>query len=62
MVFDADTGEQLFYDGTSDVDFYVSNVWLEGDLLIFTTDMGLLYDCILPVQRNKECDPARQPN
>lgn len=60
MVFNAKTGEQLFYDGTTDSDFCVTNLWLDGDRLIFTTAMGLLYDCILPVQRSREPDAAGQ--
>jgi WD40 repeat protein len=48
MVFDAETGDQLFYDGTPDADFSVTNAWLDGARLIFTTDAGILIECELP--------------
>jgi len=48
MVFDAQTGDEVFHERTPDADFYVSNVWLDGLHLFFTTDAGLLVECLLP--------------
>ena len=60
MVFDAESGEELDYGRTADADFYVTNGWLDGDRLIFTTDLGLLYECVPHLQRGKGPGPAGQ--
>jgi hypothetical protein len=41
------TGERLAYFQTEAADFYVTNVWLLGNRLLFTTDAGVLKDGLL---------------
>lgn len=43
-VHDATTGKRLAYFQTVAADFYVTNVWLRGNRVIFTTDAGVLFD------------------
>jgi WD40 repeat protein len=43
-LYDANKGERLMYFQTEASDFYVTNVWLLGNRLIFTTDAGVLKD------------------
>ena len=42
-VYDAHTGKRIGYFDTEAADFYVTNVWLAGDHLIYTTDGGVLF-------------------
>ncbi|HKQ78031.1 MAG TPA: hypothetical protein VJ810_30315, partial [Blastocatellia bacterium] len=41
-VFDATDGRELLSIAVASADFYVTNVWLSGDRLIFTTDAGVM--------------------
>ena len=43
-VYDIATGERRLYFEITASDFYVTNVWLGGDRLLFSTDAGVLYD------------------
>lgn len=43
-VYEIATGEQRLYFEIAAADFYVTNVWLGGDRLLFTTDAGVLFD------------------
>ena len=43
-VYDVATGERISYLQVTSADFYVTNVWLGGDRLVFTTDAGVLLD------------------
>ena len=42
-LYDSKSGEALFYSQTADSDFFVTNAWISGDRLIFTTDAGVLF-------------------
>ena len=42
-VYDSKSGEALFYSQTADSDFFVTNAWISGERLIFTTDAGVLF-------------------
>jgi len=46
-VYDTATGKRLAYFQTEASDFYVTNVWLLGNRLLFTTDAGVLKDGFL---------------
>ena len=46
-VFDIASGEERLYLKVTASDFYVTNVWLGGDRLLFSTDAGVLFDGIL---------------
>lgn len=46
-VYDAGSGKTVAYFRTSASDFYVTNGWLGGDRLIFTTDSGVMFDGVL---------------
>lgn len=43
-VYDARTGERIGYYLSEAADFYMTNVWLSGDRLVYTADGGVLYD------------------
>jgi len=43
-IYNAATGEKLGAFDTEAADFSVTNVWMDGDRLIFTTDAGVLID------------------
>ena len=43
-VYDTSTGEALTSFSIAAADFYVTNVWLSGERLLFTTDAGVLFD------------------
>lgn len=43
-VYEIGTGQRHLYFETSAADFYVTNVWLGGDRLLFSTDGGTLFD------------------
>ncbi len=43
-VYDTAKGHRLLYFQTEASDFYVTNVWLRGDRLVFTTDAGVMKD------------------
>lgn len=43
-VFDVETGERLLSIQVAASDFYVTNVWLGGERLLFSTDAGVLFD------------------
>jgi WD40 repeat protein len=43
-VYEIATGERRLYFESTAADFYVTNVWLGGDRLLFTTDAGVLFD------------------
>ena len=43
-IYDAFSGDQITAFETMYSDFYVTNLWLKGDRLIFTTDAGVLFD------------------
>lgn len=43
-VYDIATGERRLYFEVTASDFYVTNVWLGGDRLLFSTDAGVLFD------------------
>jgi len=43
-IYDIATGEQRLYFEIAAADFYVTNVWLGGDRLLFSTDAGVLFD------------------
>jgi WD40 repeat protein len=43
-VYDIATHERRLYFETNASDFYVTNVWLGGDRLLFSTDAGVLFD------------------
>jgi WD40 repeat protein len=42
-IYDSKSGEALFYSETADSDFFVTNAWISGERLIFTTDAGVLF-------------------
>ena len=42
--YDIAIGEQRLYFEIAAADFYVTNVWLSGDRLLFSTDAGVLFD------------------
>src|SRR6185369_16845763 len=44
QIYDASSGESFAAFETDSSDFYVTNVWLKGERLIFTTDTGVLFD------------------
>lgn len=46
-IYDAKTGKKVAAFDTEAADFNVTNVWLRGDRLIFTTDAGVLLDGML---------------
>jgi WD40 repeat protein len=46
-VYDAANGNTLAYFRVTASDFYVTNGWLSGDRLIFTTDSGVMFDGLL---------------
>ncbi|MFL6331967.1 MAG: WD40 repeat domain-containing protein [Pyrinomonadaceae bacterium] len=46
-VYDAASGSTLAYFRVTASDFYVTNGWLSGDRLIFTTDSGVMFDGLL---------------
>jgi len=43
-VYEIATGERRLYVEIGAADFYVTNVWLGGDRLLFSTDAGVLFD------------------
>ena len=43
-IFDRVTGRSVSYTRTSAGAFYVETVWIRGDRIIFTTDIGVLFD------------------
>lgn len=43
-IIDIASGEERLYIKVTASDFYVSNVWLSGDRLLFSTDTGVLFD------------------
>jgi WD40 repeat protein len=43
-LYDIATGKQRLSFGIAAADFYVTNVWLSGDRLLFSTDAGVLFD------------------
>lgn len=43
-IYDAASGKRLFYTDVEASDFYVTNVWLRGTRLIYTTDGGVIFD------------------
>lgn len=43
-VYEIATGERRLYVESGAADFYVTNVWLGGDRLLFSTDAGVLFD------------------
>lgn len=43
-VYDAKTGKTIFYSRVEASDFYVTNAWMRGRRLIFTTDGGVMFD------------------
>lgn len=43
-VYETATGERRLYFEIAAADFYVTNVWLGGDRLLFSTDAGVLFD------------------
>jgi WD40 repeat protein len=43
-VYEIATGERRLYFEIGAADFYVTNVWLGGDRLLFSTDAGVLFD------------------
>jgi len=43
-VYEIATGKQRLYFEIAAADFYVTNVWLGGDRLLFSTDAGVLFD------------------
>lgn len=46
-VYDAQTGAGIFYTRDESSDFYVTNAWMKGSRLIYTTDGGVLIDGLL---------------
>jgi WD40 repeat protein len=50
-VHDAASGKTLADFSTSASDFYVTNGWLSGDRLIFTTDSGVMFEGALEKQK-----------
>lgn len=46
-VYDAQTGDTICYFDVGASDFYVTNVWLRDNRLIYTTDGGVLFDGVL---------------
>jgi WD40 repeat protein len=46
-VYDAESGKPIGGFDVEASDFYVTNVWLRGNRLIFTTDSGVLFDGVL---------------
>jgi hypothetical protein len=51
-VYDARTGERVGYYLSEAADFYVTNVWLDADRLVYTADGGVLYDGqLIPARR-----------
>jgi WD40 repeat protein len=47
-IYEIKTGERVFYNNDIDSsDFYVTNSWMKGNRLIFTSDGGVMYDGIL---------------
>ena len=43
-VYETATGERRLYFEIAAADFYITNVWLGGDRLLFSTDAGMLFD------------------
>ena len=43
-VYEIATGERRLYFEIAAADFYVTNVWLGGDRLLFSTDAGVVFD------------------
>ena len=43
-IYEIATGERRFYLQVGASDFYITNVWLGGDRLLFSTDAGILFD------------------
>jgi len=43
-VYEIATGERRLYFESAAADFYVTNVWLGGNRLLFSTDAGVLFD------------------
>ena len=43
-IYDVETGERLTYFQVAAADFYVTNVWVNGDRLLFSTDAGVMFD------------------
>ncbi len=43
-VYEIATGERRLYFSIAAADFFVTNVWLGGDRLLFSTDAGVLFD------------------
>jgi WD40 repeat protein len=43
-VYETATGERRLYFEIAAADFYVTNVWLGGDRILFSTDAGVLFD------------------
>jgi hypothetical protein len=43
-VYEISTGERRLYFSIAAADFFVTNVWLGGDRLLFSTDAGVLFD------------------
>ena len=46
-LYDTSKGERLMYFQTEASDFYITNVWLLGNRLLFTTDAGVLQDGLI---------------
>lgn len=46
-VFDIASGEERLYVRVPASDFYVTNVWLAGERLLFSTDTGVMFDCLV---------------
>ena len=46
-IIDIASGEERLYVKVSASDFYVTNVWLGGDRLLFSTDVGVLFDGVV---------------
>lgn len=42
-IYESKTGNRLAYVETTSSDFYVTNAWLHGKRLVFTTDSGVLF-------------------
>jgi len=43
-VYDIARGERRLYFESAAADFYVTNVWLSGDRMLFSTDAGVLFE------------------
>lgn len=46
-LYETNKGERLMYFQTEASDFYITNVWLLGNRLLFTTDAGVLKDGLI---------------